>query len=180
MHITVDGYTSAFNTAFEFNGCKWHGCPKCNFGDDDAKLKYGQSIERSLISKLVGINVETMWECEWNKFKDLPNRKELELKIALRTIKTRDAFFGGRTEVIEKYHKCVGKQQIHHRDITSQYPTVNAVDPYVVGFQRYRAATIVDDIINDKFIGFVKCHVEPPTYIYPCFLVTKIINCYLH
>ena len=102
MRIIVDGYNSAFNTAFEFNRCKWHGCPKSNGGDDDAKRKHEQTIGRSLILKLIGINVNTMWECEWNEFKkDLPNRKELELKAELRTIKTRDAFFGGRTEVIE-------------------------------------------------------------------------------
>ena len=51
MHITVDGYNSSFNTAFEFNGCKWNGCPKCNVGDDNAKLKYEQTIERLLILK---------------------------------------------------------------------------------------------------------------------------------
>ena len=90
-------------------------------------------MERLLIFKLVGINVNAIWECEWNKFKQtLPNRKELELKAELRTIRTRDAFFGGRTEVIKQYHKCVSKQQIHYRDITSEYPTVNAVYPYVV------------------------------------------------
>ena len=43
MHITVGGYNSAFNTAFEFNVCKWHGCSKCNVGDDDAKRKYEQT-----------------------------------------------------------------------------------------------------------------------------------------
>ena len=36
MRITIHGYNSAFNTAFEFNGCKRHGCSKCNVGDDDA------------------------------------------------------------------------------------------------------------------------------------------------
>ena len=56
-------------------------------------------------------------------------------------------FSGGRTEVIKKYHKCVGRQQIHYIDITSEYPTVNAVDPYAVGFKRYRASTTVDDTL---------------------------------
>ena len=102
MHITVDGYNSAFNTAFEFNGCKWHGCPKCNVGDDDAARKYEQTMERIRILELGGIRVKTMWECEWSKLKkSLPNRRELELKAELRTIKTRDAFAGGRTEVIK-------------------------------------------------------------------------------
>jgi hypothetical protein len=98
--------------------------------------------------------------------KALPDRKELEIKAELRTIRTRDAFFGGRTEVIKKYHKCEGKQRINHRDITSQYSTVNALDPYAVGFRKYRATTTVEDIVNEKFIGLVKCKVEPPKNLY--------------
>jgi len=32
-----------------------------------------------------------------------------------------------------------------------------------VGFRRYRANTTIDDILNDNFIGLVKCMIEPPT-----------------
>ena len=93
-------------------GCYCHGCPLCKIGDDEAKSKHEQTQERLLLLKLAGLNVETMWDCSWNKFKkSLPDRKELELKAELRTIRTRDAFFGGRTECIKKYHKCVGRQK---------------------------------------------------------------------
>lgn len=84
-------------------GCEWHGRPLCAIGDDEAKSKYEQTQERLLRLQLSSIEVETMWGCEWNILKkSLPNRKELELKGELRSIKTRDAFFGGRTECIKQ------------------------------------------------------------------------------
>ena len=29
-HYTVDGYDAETNTVYEFQGCYWHGCPKCS------------------------------------------------------------------------------------------------------------------------------------------------------
>ena len=46
-------------------------------------------------------------------------------------------------------------------DIVSLYPTVNALDPYAVGYGSYRKIT-PEDIINDNFFGVVKCDVLPP------------------
>ena len=41
------------------------------------------------------------------------------------------------------------------------YPSVNALDDYAVGFTKYYKP-IVDEIMNDSFIGIVKCEVIPP------------------
>ena len=29
-HCTVDGYDNTTHTVYEFNGCYWHGCPRCH------------------------------------------------------------------------------------------------------------------------------------------------------
>jgi hypothetical protein len=42
--------------------------------------------------------------------------------------------FGGRTEVFKSFVKCNEHQKILAVDVTSLYPTVNALDPYAVGF----------------------------------------------
>jgi hypothetical protein len=70
-HITVDGYHKESNTAFEFQGCRWHGCPNCTLGDEGAKKNYEQTQERIMLLNLVGIKVESMWDCEWKKLKRL-------------------------------------------------------------------------------------------------------------
>ena len=98
--------------------------------------------------------------------KQLPNTKQFETMAERRTITTRDAFFGGRTEVIKQYHKCVGNERINYKDVSSEYPTVNALDPYAVGFRKYKAHTTVDDIANDSFIGLVKGYVVPPNNLH--------------
>ena len=106
----------------------------------------------------------------------MSNKKILEQDAELRTIKTRDSFYGGRTKVIKKYHQCVGKQIIGYRDVTSEYPTVNAIDPYAVGFRRYRASATPEDILNDKFIGLVKCRVVPPANLIHPVLPRRVDN----
>ena len=52
-------------------------------------------------------------------------------------------------------------KKIYYLDVVSLYPSVNALDDYAVGFKKYVNIT-VDDIVNDKFIGLVKCDITPP------------------
>ena len=123
-------------------------------------------MERNNLLKMAGYTVDTIWECEWCDLKkDLDNKKELETKARQQNIKPRDALFGGRTEAFKSYHKCTIDEIIGYVDICSLYPTVNACDDYAVGFKQYVDLTI-EDIINDKFIGLVKCDVIPPKDLY--------------
>jgi G:T-mismatch repair DNA endonuclease (very short patch repair protein) len=143
----------------EFNGCKWHGCPKCN---PECKAKYNRTMERQNLLKLAGYNVEVIWECDWSKLKKtLPNKSEIEDKAQKQNIQTRHALCGGRTEAFKSHVKCNKHQKIFYLDVVSLYPTVNALDDYAVGFKKYVDIT-VDDIMSDKFIGLVKCDVKPP------------------
>ena len=163
-HIfTCDAMNKKTKVIKEFNGCRWHGCPKCypeNVG------QYNRTMERQNILEIAGYKVETMWECEWNEIKkNLPNKKELEEEARQANVKPRDALFGGRTEGFKSYVKCNKHQKIFYLDVCSLYPTVNALDDYAVGFRQYANVT-VDDIKSNKFIGLVKCDVVPPKDLY--------------
>ena len=70
---------------------------------------------------------------------------------------------GGRTEAFKSYCKCIQHQQIFYLDVCSLYPAVNALDDYAVGYKKYVdiTRTLVQDILNDKFIGIVKCDIRP-------------------
>ena len=73
----------------EFNGCKWHGCPKCN---PECKAKYNRTMERQNLLKLAGYKVEVIWECDWNNLKKtLPDKSEIEDKAQKQNIQTRHA-----------------------------------------------------------------------------------------
>ena len=101
-HIfTCDAMNKKTKVIKEFNGCKWHGCPKCypeNVG------QYNRTVERQNILEIAGYKVETMWECEWNEIKkNSPNKNELEEAAQQANIKPRDALFDGRTEAFKSY-----------------------------------------------------------------------------
>ena len=80
-------------------------------------------------------------------------------------INIREALFGGRTEGFKKHIKCNVNQEIYSFDVTSLYPTVNALDDYALGFKKY-VKTIPEDILSGKFFGLVKCDITPPKNLY--------------
>ena len=108
-----------------------------------------------------------MWECQWNEIKEsLPNKLEIEEMARRQNIKTRDALLGGRTEAFKSCIKCVSdSQKIYYFDAVSLYPTVNSLDDYAVGFRKYVNIS-VKGIINNTFIGLVKCDIQPPEDLY--------------
>ena len=131
--FTVDAVCKKRKIIKEFNGCFFHGCPKCN---PECKAKYNRTMERKRLLELAGYKVETMWECEWNELKStLPNKDDIEDKARKQNIRCRDALFGGRTEAFKAHIKCNEHQKIFYLDVCSLYPTVNALDDYAVGFK---------------------------------------------
>ena len=147
----------------EFNGCYFHGCPKCK---PECVEKYNRTMERKNLLELQGYKVESIWGCEWEELKKtLPNKAEIETAARQQNIKPRQALCGGRTEAFKSHVKCNEHQKIFYLDVVSLYPTVNALDDYAVGFRKYVDIT-VEDIINDNFIGLVKCDVVPPKNLY--------------
>ena len=158
--FTVDGFDYKTNTIYQFQGCYWHGCRKCH---PENQERYDRTMEQNNYFCLNGYNLCQVWECEWNeKKRSLPNKRKLEADAVQQNIVIRDALFGGRTEGFQSYHKCNENEKIFYFDVVSLYPTVNALDPYAIGFGAYRNITC-DDILNDKFFGVVKCDVIPPS-----------------
>ena len=147
----------------EFYGCYHHGCPKCH---PENKNKYEKTLQRENIIKQNGYTVEIIWECEWNEMKSkLENKSELEEAARNQTTNIRESLFGGRTEGFKKHVKCDANQVIYSFDVTSLYPTVNALDDYAVGFKKY-VKTTPEDILSGKFFGLVKCDITPPRNLY--------------
>lgn len=79
---TVDGYDPATKTVYAYNGCWWHGCPKCNDPNDigpcedyksGRKLKhsetYQETLDRKAILETHGYTVISMWDCELRELK---------------------------------------------------------------------------------------------------------------
>ena len=56
-------------------------------------------------------------------------------------------------------------QKIFADDVCSMYSSVNAFDAYAVGFKRFYKPT-VDEIMDESFVGVVKCDVVPPTNLF--------------
>ena len=157
--FTVDACDRPNKIIKEFNGCYFHGCPTCF---PECKTKYNKTMERKNLLELAGYKVETMWGCEWDNIKKkLPNKSIIEDQARKQNIRTRDALMGGRTEAFKSYFKCNKHQKIFYLDVCSLYPTVNALDDYAVGYKKYVNITS-EDILNDKFIGVVKCDIKPP------------------
>ena len=61
--FTADAYNKGTKTIKEFQGCFYHGCPKCR---PELKDRYLRTAERKLILEYNGFKVEEMWECDWN------------------------------------------------------------------------------------------------------------------
>ena len=161
--FTVDGFDIRKRKVYLFQGCFWHGCRKCH---PENTTKYNKTMEQVNILEHNGYDVIQMWECEWKKLKEtLPNKAEVEENAKQQNINVRDALFGGRTEGFKSYHKCSPGQKIFYYDVVSLYPTVNALDYYAVGFNRYVNIT-AQDILDEKFFGVAKVDITPPKDLY--------------
>ena len=56
-------------------------------------------------------------------------------------------------------------EEIHYYDVVSLYPSVNVLDSYPVGFKQFYNPAI-EEILDETFIGAVKCDVIPPKTIH--------------
>jgi hypothetical protein len=161
--FTVDGLDKKNKIVWEFNGCYFHSCRKC-YPENTAR--YDRTIDRERILKDNGYTINTIWECEWQELKNkMSNKKEIESTARAQNINIRDALFGGRTEAFKSFVKCNENQKIFYDDVTSLYPTVNALDDYCVGFKKYVQIT-VEDIASGDFFGVAKVDVIPPKNLY--------------
>ncbi|XP_041361863.1 uncharacterized protein LOC121377830 [Gigantopelta aegis] len=133
----LDGYCVRTNTAFEFNGCLWHGCKKCYPYERSSTIqpRTNQSIEelhaltikKRNVLKEKGYKLVDIWEHEFReKQKKNPEMKTFVDALDIQDrLDPRDSFFGGRTNASTLYYKVNDEEQIKYVDFTSLYPWVN-------------------------------------------------------
>lgn len=181
----VDGYCKETDTIYEYNGCRYHGCPQCypdrrkfdaspDVRSTPEKLYKDTLIKQNMLQE--SHNLVVKWSHEYKPGKaTLKRRKEA---MAERTpLRPREAFFGGRTEVFKLYYK--GAMQ--YDDFNSMYPSVNYYCMYPLGHQTQIIAPEVNTYKPGKLIieggylkdyeigshfGLIKCKVLPPRDLY--------------
>ncbi|XP_059577891.1 uncharacterized protein LOC132248570 [Alligator mississippiensis] len=178
----LDGYANIGGepTAFEFNGCFFHGCVTCYNEKDQNPLTgttFGflnyQALHKTDYLKREGFTVRTIWKHEWRalletdgELADFLSRTPLPSPLV-----PRDALFGGRTNAICLYYQTKPGEQIHYYDFTSLYPFINKTKEYPIGHP---------EIIHDNFqpllsyFGIARVRLYPPRSLFFPVLPTRM------
>lgn len=133
----LDGYCADTNTAYEYNGCPYHGCPTC-FPVDRGETKhpltdqsmnelYALTVKKQVYIERLGMKYVGIWDHEFKQHRE--DKSQLQnfidsLDIAER-LDPRYSFFGGRTNASQLYSKVTDGERIKYVDFTSLYPWVN-------------------------------------------------------
>ena len=176
--MKVDGFCASTNMVYEFNGCFWHGCPKCYPARSHL---YQRQKDKEAKLRAQGYHVVTMWECA---FRDLQvsdaNFQEFMRKHpAVREklpLNVREAFFGGRTNASCLYYKCdpTKGEFIKYLDFTSLYPWVNKFGIYPIGHPEIILNPSLVTLRKGLYFGIAKCRVVPPRNLYHPVLPTRL------
>ena len=172
----LDGFHEESNTAVEFYGCVFHGCPECFdpstvspfFENKKMSDLYAETMEREAKLREYGLELDVMWECEWDQLCENDpalddeleglglNRKEFQLENCT----PRDCLFGGRTENTCLYYQAKEGEKIMYFDVTSLYPTVNKYDEYPIKHPRIIRCNFDYDL--NAYFGMIRAKVLPP------------------
>ena len=179
--MLVDGYDTTTRTVYEFNGCYFHGCPKCfpknrhtvTARRGDRSMEQIEVLEATQVKKTTlqskGYVVISCWECEWDHRvkSDVPLATFVMLQKQMEAgpLFPRDTFFGGRTNAVRLHHRTTQEgEKILYQDVKSLYPWVNKYGLYPVGHP-----TILNDInhVNmSEYFGLCRITVVPPRGLY--------------
>jgi hypothetical protein len=130
----LDGFCVSTNTAYEYHGCIFHGCPTC-FPNDRDNIKhprtaqsmeelYALTMKKKQYIESLGLHYVCNWEHEFHQqYKQNYDMKKFidDLDIVER-LNPRDSFFGGRTNASKLHYKAKHKEEIKYVDFTSLYP----------------------------------------------------------
>eukprot|EP01036_Dinobryon_divergens_P027818 gene27818-36651_t len=160
---------------YQFHGCYWHGCPKCNNYTSTSlhptrnipwQTIYNKTVEQSnKLRAAYGDGYSEIWECQFIEQHGNITDKEKEL---CNIILDREMFYGGRTEVFSPYAKVTDEFTIEHYDVCSMYPTVCAHKMLPTGhpqliFGSECHLARLNPNHPDAYFGYVRCHVIPNT-----------------
>ena len=88
----------------EFQGCFWHGCPKCfskstsnPVNDMSMGELYAKTMEKKQFIENSGYIYVSIWECDFKREleKDLDMKQYVDSLEIISPLEPRDAFFGG-------------------------------------------------------------------------------------
>jgi len=165
----VDGYDARTNTVYEYNGCLWHGCKWCKHSDivfqqKTMKMRLQKTLRKAEDLRKMGYHLITMWEHKWVSMKKkdpvvkaFVNSGRADLRCP--SMKMREAFFGGRTEVFDMYAKAEGDKEIGYADVTSLYPYINAMRKYPVGHPT-RTRDEKEFLPLNELFGYQYCKIQ--------------------
>ena len=171
----VDGYDSVTRTVYEFNGCFYHGCPKCypvrdikHYASPDRTFEelYQATLAKRMALLRAGFKVLEIWQCEWHEQlkKNAEVQRFLNSFDLVAPLNPRDAFYGGRTEAVA-LHAVVGEgEEIRYCDITSLYPWVNKNATYPIGHPQI--ITQPRDQSITSYFGLATLDILPPSNLY--------------
>ena len=173
----VDGFDSSTNTVYEYNGCFFHGCPRCYpdkrflCTNKRPELSLQDSYSATLLKadkiRAAGFHLVTAWECDWKR--ECKNNETLKTFLAsqhfVSPLRPRDAFFGGRTNAVQLHHHVDDQEKIHYQDVTSLYPWVNKYKTYPVKHPDI-ITTGLENVNINQFFGLAKVTILPPRWLF--------------
>ncbi|XP_060564754.1 uncharacterized protein LOC132723964 [Ruditapes philippinarum] len=171
----LDGYCEETNTAYEYHGCIFHGCPDC-FADNREETRhpltnqsldelYALTMKKKAYIQQLGMKYVCIWDHEFKKQKiqNTELKQFVESLDIIDRLDPRESFFGGRTNASQLYYKGEEQEEIKYVDFTSLYPWVNKYCQYPVGHP-----TIITKDVKDieGYFGIAKVKILPPRGLY--------------
>ena len=181
--VRVDGYDPIKKTVYEFQGCEFHGCPKCkkqrhvktwHHPDRTIEEMYELTKKKTDVLRKAGYTVKVEWECNFKR--KLANDPTLQDMIKdlewTAPLNPKEALFGGRTGLSSCYHKTVPGERIDYVDYTSLYPWVNKYGTYPLDHPTILKNPEEQNI--DRYFGVAKVDIIAPEGLFHPVLPMKI------
>lgn len=187
----VDGYCMETNEIYEFQGCFFHGCPKCfvvareEVLHDDPSDTLDKRLRRTNMKtdrlKQRGFSVIEMWECVFRRLMtedgNIKSYTEAHPLLALTPLNPREAFYGGRTGNCKTYYEVKPGEKVKYVDVCSLYPSVCKYGKFPVGHPiKIYIGEECKEVDVFKIEGVIKCAILPPSNLYHPVLPMKANN----
>ncbi|CAH3188131.1 unnamed protein product [Porites lobata] len=171
--VRVDGYDPLKKTVYEFQGCEFHGCPKCK-KQRHVKTWHHPDRTKTDVLRKAGYTVKVEWECNFKqKLAADPELQDMIKDVEWTApLNPKEALFGGRTGLSCCYHKKVPDERIDYVDYTSLYPWVNKYGTYPIGHPTIMKNPSDQNI--DNYFGIAKVDVLAPEKLFHPVLPMKI------
>ena len=190
-YFKVDGYhldtATGRETAWEFMGCVFHGCPRCyarqkggravkhpHTGQSLAYL-HSKTVDRlHYLRSVLHLKVHVIWECEYNSLleKNALLRDISDNSDILPRMDPRMGFYGGRTNAVQLAYDAAGNKKVGYLDICSLYPMVLKNDVFPVGIPEVIVLPDTTDI--SQYFGMLQVRVRPPRGLFHPVLPARI------